>query len=392
MKVLPLLLWICCTPSWALVLSKDAVQHALDSAEWVGEVAIAERQSYRQGAEIFTRHRAEVERTLYGDRKDTVVFHTLGGEIGELGSLYSGMPRAYQGRRYRIYLKQQDDKWWITGWEAGLVDLDGHRAFTRNRTDGSDGSGNGSFLYWRKDYFPIPYFIARDTFDGDGAVIRDIDRSFFTWREVTGITVDFIPMGCIDQGRNLNDGYNTILMVHDHWPFDASAIAITRNFYIAGDTPDSGLILDSDILLNAEDHTFATDGNGTSHDVRNIVTHEVGHFLGLGHETVPEDTTATMYAQASTGETMKRTLEANDLEGIQSAYAGVVNKPSQWVERFPSCAPRDAASGCLLAKNTRPPNWLSALTLAGIWILCWRLAGFSGGFAVPRPPSSRRNS
>lgn len=384
--------WLYCNAANALVLDRGAVQDALADADWVGEIQVQSRLSRQKDGEIHTVNTATVERTLHGPDRDTIEFVTRGGEVDGIGSFYSGLPRAYVGRRYRIYLKDVAGAFRVAGWEAGLVDLDPRpRAFSRNRTDGSDGAGDGAFLYWRKNYFPLPYFIARDTFANSPRQVREIDRSFNTWRDVSQTLVDFIPMGCIDGGTNLNDGFNTILRVDRDWRFDTSAIAITRNFYIAGDTPDAGLILDSDILLNAQDHVFDTDGDPNAHDIRNIVTHEVGHFMGLGHEITPTDSTATMFAQASTGEMMKRTLETNDEDGLRNAYGGVTQKPSQWVDRFPSCAPRDAGSGCLLVRGARAPNFFSSLLLLVLWVGCFWVARTSAASLAQPAPASQKH-
>lgn len=57
--------------------------------------------------------------------------------------------------------------------------------------------------------------------------------------------------------------------------------------------------------------------NCISMDVQNTVTHEAGHFLGLDHTSVAG---ATMAATASIGETAKRSLEPDDVQGICAIY------------------------------------------------------------------------
>ena len=90
----------------------------------------------------------------------------------------------------------------------------------------------------------------------------------------------------------------------------------------------SGEILDSDIELNAARFRFtAVDGlpcqSGTETgcvrtDVQNTVTHEAGHSLGLDHP--PDHPEATMYATGPPGETSKRVLAQDDIQGICSIY------------------------------------------------------------------------
>lgn len=52
-------------------------------------------------------------------------------------------------------------------------------------------------------------------------------------------------------------------------------------------------------------------------DIQNVVTHEAGHFLGLGHS---EDPDSVMRYQAETGDLSKRELIADDREGICAIY------------------------------------------------------------------------
>lgn len=101
---------------------------------------------------------------------------------------------------------------------------------------------------------------------------------------------------------------------------------------------NSGEIFDADMELNGwngsltaptgEYFTCAPPGSGTcvnpfgdasciQFDVSNTATHEAGHMLGLDHSL---DTTATMAATASPGATDKRTLAADDINGVCSIY------------------------------------------------------------------------
>jgi hypothetical protein len=50
------------------------------------------------------------------------------------------------------------------------------------------------------------------------------------------------------------------------------------------------------------------------------MVHEVGHFFGLAHS--PGHPEATMWACADAGETMKRDLAEDDVEGICAIYGG----------------------------------------------------------------------
>ncbi len=83
--------------------------------------------------------------------------------------------------------------------------------------------------------------------------------------------------------------------------------------------PSSGEILSADIDLNTEnfDYTNTDEPGEIDIDLRNTMTHEVGHFLGLDHS---QNTEATMYRSADRGETKKRNLHEADLNGLCHIY------------------------------------------------------------------------
>jgi hypothetical protein len=65
-----------------------------------------------------------------------------------------------------------------------------------------------------------------------------------------------------------------------------------------------------------EDDPGATVG-ATEFDIQSAVAHELGHALGLGHSADP---TATMDATIVAGTVDKRSIEADDIAGIQCIY------------------------------------------------------------------------
>lgn len=113
--------------------------------------------------------------------------------------------------------------------------------------------------------------------------------------------------------------------VYDCWAYGDGIIALTSTTY----SFETGQIFDGDIELNASSFTFTTSdgpacppvgpqGPGcVSTDVRNTVTHEAGHLLGLGHSADPS---AAMYFAAARHETSKRTLAPDDIAGLCAIY------------------------------------------------------------------------
>ena len=90
-------------------------------------------------------------------------------------------------------------------------------------------------------------------------------------------------------------------------------MAITANWSYS-----DGTIVGFDIRINDRDHEWATDGRAGADDLQNMLTHEVGHSLGLDHTSLDSD--ATMYANAVPGEVTKRQPKEDDRAGAQYLY------------------------------------------------------------------------
>ena len=157
------------------------------------------------------------------------------------------------------------------------------------------------------------------------------------------------------------DGTNLLVFREDRWCrpatvcdpndcHDADAAALTTIFFVdKPGAPDDGVILDTDIEINAVDFAVwdegATEGTGPGADLQNTLTHELGHVVGLGHTCWDEDgppdldgdnlpiprcgsnpaeiTEATMFNYQDSGpppETIKRSLEADDIQGFCTRY------------------------------------------------------------------------
>lgn len=92
-------------------------------------------------------------------------------------------------------------------------------------------------------------------------------------------------------------------------------IALTTLYYSAS----SGAARKFDLELADGRHEFTvTDDTELARtDIRNTVTHELGHALGLDHSTHEG---ATMFASAREGDLQKRTLAPDDIAGLCAIY------------------------------------------------------------------------
>ncbi len=125
------------------------------------------------------------------------------------------------------------------------------------------------------------------------------------------------------------DNQNEIV-VPEVWDHDEDFVAVT----IVTMDRNSHQILDTDIELNSLEHPFAANDPTTRsterrdrYDLQAVLTHELGHALGLAHN--PSDPSAVMYPFVSPGELKMRWLTADDLAGLSALYGATAEAVSQ---------------------------------------------------------------
>ena len=170
-----------------------------------------------------------------------------------------------------------------------------------------------------------------------------------------------LPTMIVDRGDNHDLGYrpkssnyNSVRYAIDGDPMARGALAIT---IITFDT-DAKRILDADIVMNGEHHfeiiTPELDVTDSTYDLQNVLTHELGHLLGLGEDYDHKD--ATMYAYSLPKEIAKRDLEEPDKSSIAALYDGPPPQP-------------DALVGCGTTVHRRGANdhaWLWSILGLGV--------------------------
>jgi hypothetical protein len=218
--------------------------------------------------------------------------------------------------------------------------------------------------------------------------VRDVtDTSFRTWNRVT---CDALPLGIeLAQTQQLGQceapeynkssaNANTIIFVQD-WeerdlPPDAFGLTLVWH------NPESGEIYDADMQINETLGTLAvcrgSCGRGEV-DLQNVITHEAGHFLGLGHSNV---TSATMASRATVGEIKKRDLDADDVAGLCAIYGDYAEPMCQTTDFTPDrgfspvCMPPATeganSDGCRIGASSGGRTLPDALLGAGLaWLM-----------------------
>jgi hypothetical protein len=138
------------------------------------------------------------------------------------------------------------------------------------------------------------------------------------WSRVTGVTLTFDYLGTTGvSSADYTDDKNVIYF-EDEWPaeWDPSFLALTFTWSVEG-----GEIIAFDMAINEDDFDWSAGGTQADNDLMNMLTHEIGHGIGLSHSRVVD---ATMYYQASRGEEEKRILSLDDEEGARYLYGDLL--------------------------------------------------------------------
>jgi hypothetical protein len=161
----------------------------------------------------------------------------------------------------------------------------------------------------------VKYWV--NTTGGPSGSYSAIISAMDTWTNVNTSIFTFSYEGTSSIPNQKSDGKNVVGFTS----FTSSGIPLSLGMSYIWYYP-SGEIIETDIFLNT-DYPLATDMSLNSFDVQNMVTHELGHSLCLEDLYSVSDSEKTMYGLMSKGETKKRTLDQDDINGITYLYPGV---------------------------------------------------------------------
>lgn len=189
----------------------------------------------------------------------------------------------------------------------------------------------------------------------NGQAMQALVMSTDAWRGFEGVPDLAIVAGEPRSLGHHGDRATNGVYLPKTWSHEPDKLAITVVTYEMA----SGRLLDADVVVNP-DVDFGllsekAEKTGGTYDLAAVLTHEMGHVLGLGESE--EDPMATMWPYADRGDTHQRTLADDDEAGILDAYDGPAPLPAS------TCAPMTIAGA------GAPPVWLScALLIALAWL------------------------
>lgn len=153
---------------------------------------------------------------------------------------------------------------------------------------------------------------------GRDAAHAAIEMATEAWRGLPGVP-DLVVSDDHAAGFDPERRTNGVYLMRD-WPYGDNQLAVTVSTY-----DSSGRILGADVLVNGNKRfaVLAEDGEQRlereEHDLGAVLTHEMGHVLGLGENE--QDEAATMWPYIRAGEVHQRSLSEDDEAGAIAAYA-----------------------------------------------------------------------
>ena len=228
------------------------------------------------------------------------------------------------------------------------------RAYCRMTTESEAQVGDtpcvetGAPLFWRNSCLSYAIDSRGSRWMTNEEIEEAVDLAFETWENVdcNGLPPNLIftplePSTCRRPEFNSGANVNTIAFLDpwgnpcadvgdDDYRYEPFALAVT----IVWRSDTSGEMFDADIMINDQLATRMNAGGPYANcpdagcapgdvsdpgpsDLRSIVTHEIGHFIGIGHSNIKD---ATMHWETEQTSVSNRTLAQDDMDAVCEIY------------------------------------------------------------------------
>ncbi|MCO4771828.1 MAG: matrixin family metalloprotease [Deltaproteobacteria bacterium] len=217
-------------------------------------------------------------------------------------------------------------------------------------------TGPNGDLYWdqslvyRDSDGRIPFWIHYEGAEELSFLQEDtLRQAFGAWADVPGADLHFFEQRVNTRDAAFEDDNKAVLFyVEEGWEYDDFIIGLTLLTFDA-----SGRIIDADIGFNAELFEFSLNDEPADVDLLSVATHEIGHFLGIGHSEFEESTMWATYL----GGTEARSLHEDDIAAVEFLYPC-----EEMCRSIVDWRPR-AERGC--ATGASSAGWFAACAMLG---------------------------
>jgi hypothetical protein len=174
----------------------------------------------------------------------------------------------------------------------------------------------------------VPYYInPENLYVSESSAVAAITSAAAAWRGIAN--VELVYAGYTTGSSLTNNRKNEVFFRND----SSSYIAETYWWY-----DGTGQLVDADIVFHESSRFYSANlgCNGDGFYIENTGAHEFGHALGLGHSAVEM---ASMWPNSGACETIRETLDADDIAGLGSLYPGSSSPPPTAPPTAPSSPP-----------------------------------------------------
>jgi len=163
---------------------------------------------------------------------------------------------------------------------------------------------------------PIPFWINQRGYPSiaNGSDTAAVLASFRTWQAIPSADIRFDYRGPTSASTVGHDGVNMVSFVDTSTPLGSSVIAVTFSWF---NTQGNEVLFDEADIIFSTAMTFSTSGESGKFDIQSVLTHEIGHLLGLDHAGM---VSSVMVPFGQTSQINQRTLQYDDIAGVSEIY------------------------------------------------------------------------